>query len=93
MCSYPAGISACLPNLRKAFDGPIGAYAHLGYRRNPKFGSSPDETFYLIEIDDYTPERYAEVARSWKEMGAQVIGGCCATGPEHIKVLRPAIKR
>ena len=41
---------------------------------------------------EYTPQRYAEFARQWKEMGAQVIGGCCATGPEHIGAVRSALK-
>ena len=31
MCSDPQAISACLPNLRATFDGPIGAYANIGY--------------------------------------------------------------
>jgi uncharacterized protein (DUF2237 family) len=26
-------------------------------------------------------------------MGAQIIGGCCATGPEHIAALPAAVKR
>jgi len=28
----------------------------------------------------------------WLDMGAQIIGGCCATGPEHIAALRPVVK-
>ncbi len=92
MCSYPKAISACLPRLRKAFDGPIGAYAHLGYDENPQFGTSDDEPYFVIDILEYTPERYAEFARQWKEMGAQVIGGCCATRPEHIKAVRKVLK-
>ncbi len=92
MCSYPKAISACLPSLRKAYDGPIGAYAHLGYDENPRFGISDLEPYFVVDILEYTPGRYAEFARQWKEMGAQVIGGCCATGPEHIRVVRSALK-
>ena len=92
MCSYPEGITAALPLLRKAYDGPIGAYAHLGYDENPKFGKSADEPYFNIEERDYTPERYAEFARRWKEDGAQVIGGCCATSPEHITAVARALK-
>jgi len=36
--------------------------------------------------------RRTEVAREWKEMGAQIIGGCCASGPEHIEALAPIVK-
>ncbi len=92
MCSYPEAISASLPNLRKAYDGPIGAYGHLGYDRNPKYGTSPDEPYFAIEMRHYTPNRYAEFAAQWKEMGAQVIGGCCATRPEHIEAVRKVLR-
>ena len=92
MCSRPRAISACLPRLRDAFDGPIGAYANIGYDMNPKFGSSPDEIHFRIDAGEYTPARYAEVVREWKEMGAQMIGGCCASGPEHIEAIAPIVK-
>ena len=34
----------------------------------------------------------AEFAQEWKEMGARIIGGCCASGPEHIMAMRPVVK-
>ena len=92
MCSLPPAVSACLPKLRRAYQGPIGAYAELGYEENPNFGSSPQEQFFVIEGQEYTPERYAGFAREWKAMGAQVIGGCCGTGPQHIKAVRAALQ-
>jgi len=92
MCSSPPAISACLPNLRKAFDGPIGAYAQAGYKENPKFGTSPDEEFFIIDQDCYPPKKYAEYASEWMKMGAQVIGGCCATGPDHIEAIASIVK-
>ena len=92
MCTQPPAISVCLPRLRAVYDGPIGAYAELGYEENPKFGTSPDEQFFVIEGKEYTPERYAGFARDWKGMGAQVIGGCCGTGPEHIEAVRKALE-
>jgi S-methylmethionine-dependent homocysteine/selenocysteine methylase len=91
MCSYPTAISVCLPELRKAYDGPIGAYGHLGYEENPNFGASPDEPSFIIDTLGYTPERYAKFAREWRDSGAQIIGGCCSTGPEHIAALPAAI--
>lgn len=91
MCSLPPAVSASLPKLREAYAGPIGAYAELGYEENSKFGS-PKEQFFVFEGQEYTPERYAEFAREWKAMGAQVIGGCCGTGPEHIRAVRSAIQ-
>lgn len=34
------------------------------------------------------PRAYAELARSWREHGASIIGGCCGVGPEHIAAVR-----
>jgi S-methylmethionine-dependent homocysteine/selenocysteine methylase len=95
MCAPPEDISASLPILRAAFDGPIGAYAHAGYEHNPNFGSAPDEQWHLIddaELEKYTPTVYAEFAHDWIKSGAQIIGGCCGTRPEHIAALLPVVK-
>jgi S-methylmethionine-dependent homocysteine/selenocysteine methylase len=91
MCSDPAAISASLPRLRAAWDGPIGAYANIGYRKNPRFGE-PGEQWHTIDQATYPPARYAEFAREWVSMGAQIVGGCCATGPEHIAAIGPIVK-
>ena len=47
----------------------IGAYAHLEYNENPKFGSSPDEPFFTLAVGENTPEKYAEIARGWEQDG------------------------
>ena len=91
MCSYAKDITGSLPVLRGAYHGPIGAYAHLEYHENPKFGSAPNEPFFTLAVGENTPEKYAEIARGWKRMGAQIIGGCCATGPDHIRALGRAL--
>ena len=92
MCSDPQAISATLPRLRAAYTGPIGAYANIGYERPPEGIETPDQQWHLIDIGEYTPERYAEYVQSWLEMGAQILGGCCATTPAHIKAIRPLMK-
>jgi S-methylmethionine-dependent homocysteine/selenocysteine methylase len=84
MCSLPEHISATLPGLRAAFDGPIGAYANIGYLY---YTTADDDLF-----GEHTPDRYAGYGRHWLDVGAQVVGGCCATGPEHIRALRPVVK-
>jgi homocysteine S-methyltransferase len=33
---------------------------------------------------------YAELAREWFAAGAQLVGGCCRTGPDHIRAVRAA---
>ena len=92
MCSRPEEISASLPKLRAAFDGPVGAYANIGYNQAAGRPEFPKRQWHVIETDDYPPDRYAEFARAWLDMGAQIIGGCCATGPEHIAAIRPVVK-
>jgi S-methylmethionine-dependent homocysteine/selenocysteine methylase len=92
MCSPPAAISATLPALRAAFDGPIGAYANIGYRRAPEPARYPERQYHVIDIGENTPERYAAYGREWLDMGARVVGGCCATTPDHIAALAPVVK-
>ena len=92
MCSRPEAISASLPGLRAAFGGPVGAYANIGYNQSSERPEFPKRQWHVIETEDYPPERYAEFASEWLEMGAQIIGGCCATGPEHIAAIRPVVK-
>ena len=92
MCTSPGDISAAMPRLRQVFDDAVGAYANVGYRINPNFGESADEKWHVFRDEGCPPERYAEFAAEWKEMGANVIGGCCATTPAHVEAIRPAVK-
>ena len=100
MCSSPEGISAGLPHLRAAFDGPVGGYANIGYHPTaPIVGATTDDQTELadratdfLRTDGYHPARMASFARQWKDLGAQIIGGCCATGPEHIQAMGAAVK-
>jgi homocysteine S-methyltransferase len=62
--------------IRRHFAGPIGAYAETG-------GWQPPNWIF----DGLTPGEYLQHAITWADRGAQLIGGCCGTGPEHIRVL------
>jgi methionine synthase I (cobalamin-dependent) len=89
MCRPPEDISATLPNLRAAFSGPIGAYANIGYGKS----KAPTKwQYHEIDIGHNTPVHYAHFGEEWIGMGAQIIGGCCATTPEHIAALCPLVK-
>ncbi len=92
MCSKPEAISASLTRLRQAFDGPIGCYANIGYHRAPHAPSYPERQWHVIEGQDYPPPRYAQFAREWLGMGANIVGGCCATTPQHIAAVAPVVK-
>lgn len=60
------------------WSGPTLAYAESG-----EF-VPPDWQF----VDIISPEDYARKAREWVEIGAQIVGGCCGTGPAHIRRLK-----
>lgn len=92
MCSRPECVSAGLPLLRQAFEGPIGAYANVGYNPMVPVGGRRHRGCNLLGSGAYSPSRLATFAREWKEMGAQLIGGCCATGPEHIMAMKSTVK-
>ena len=92
MCSPPEEITAVFPRIRQAFDGPIGAYANIGYRGDPKAPGDSSRQWHRIDVGENSPDRYAEYARGWLAEGAQIIGGCCASGPEHIAALRPLLQ-
>ena len=88
MCSMPEPTTVGLAKLRAAFDGPVGAYAHIGYDPVAPEQRRPGQPWHVLEAPDYPPERFAEFGRQWLDIGAQIIGGCCATTPDHIAALR-----
>ena len=95
MCTDPESATAGFPILRDAFDGPIGIYPNIGYNPTGPLAKEPQPTKSgpdILQTGQYPPSRLADFAGEWKEMGAQIIGGCCATGPEHIMAMRPVVK-
>ena len=50
-------------------------------------GKNPNDT--LGKRDDITNEIFYNFAKSIKEKGANILGGCCNISPEHIKSLSP----
>jgi homocysteine S-methyltransferase len=101
MCSTPERITAGLRRLINAYDGPVGGYPNIGYM--PLAPVDPDRAMMtnqlpsvsgdFLQTADYYPTRLAGFAREWKEMGARIIGGCCATGPEHVMAMAPVVKQ
>ena len=71
--------------------GTSGAQSAIGYARNPNFGAKLGEQWHTIDQATYSLGRYAQFAREWLDLGAQIVGGCCATGPEHIAAMVPLV--
>jgi methionine synthase I (cobalamin-dependent) len=90
MCSKPPAITAGLPLLRQAYKGPIGAYPNIGYRGASEAFSQGGQ-WHQLDTATYSPADMARDGAAWLAMGAQIIGGCCATTPAHIAALRKIV--
>ena len=44
-------------------------------------------------VNMISPEDYLDEANSWVEDGAQIVGGCCGIGLDHMKVLGGGLPR
>ena len=89
-----SGISALLmmhsdlravgPSVRAMNDNceiPVGAYANAGRWEPP----------HWVFVDQVTPEAYLAEASGWVASGAQIVGGCCGIGPDHIRAVRDGL--
>jgi S-methylmethionine-dependent homocysteine/selenocysteine methylase len=81
-CIPPRGITQQLPRLRRMTELPVAVYAHLS-------AGLPTPGWSFVE--QLPPERYAGYARLWRQQGADIIGGCCGTTPEHIRATAEAL--
>ena len=81
-CLPPDHVTGMISWLRDFTDLPLGVYPNLGYlsaagwRHEASIGGA----------------EYAQLALKWREEGAQLIGGCCGVGPEHLAAARTALQ-
>jgi S-methylmethionine-dependent homocysteine/selenocysteine methylase len=68
--------------IRRHYAGPIGVYAETGGWQPPNW-----------VFDGLIPDEYLQQAVTWADHGAQLIGGCCGTGPGHIRMLADGLAR
>jgi len=88
-CSRPETIDAVWDAFA-APRGTCGAYAN-GFTSVTAL--APGGTVDSLEARrDLTPDAHAEVALSWVSRGAEIVGGCCEVGPEHIRVLAARLR-
>jgi S-methylmethionine-dependent homocysteine/selenocysteine methylase/SAM-dependent methyltransferase len=81
-CVPPDHVDGMVPFLRDFTDLPLGVYPNLGYLTDAgwQFDASVD------------PMDYADLARRWRQEGAQIIGGCCGVRPAHIAATKAALE-
>jgi S-methylmethionine-dependent homocysteine/selenocysteine methylase len=92
-CSQPEVMGAAVSIARDLLAGlepkvQVGVYANAF----PPQRADADANADLLAIRaDLTPEGYLGWARDWVARGAQIVGGCCGIGPEHIAALRAGL--
>ena len=82
-CSVPESIAAALGEFG-GFGVPFGAYANGFTHISAGYLQDASTVKELTARHDLTPERYADFAMDWVEIGATIVGGCCEVGPAHI---------
>lgn len=82
-------LDVCKNILGKQSNIMLGGYANA-------FGKQEEQRSPTGEVSclrkDITPESYLHFAQKWVQQGAQIVGGCCGIGPEHIAILAADIK-
>jgi len=86
-CSQPERLNPALAQLSEALGDSsiaIGVYANAFEDKEEGYASND---VILEHRHDLTPSVYAEMAQSWIDAGASIIGGCCGIRPDHIQAL------
>ncbi|MCG8603682.1 homocysteine S-methyltransferase [bacterium] len=82
-CTAPRYISSLIDEIRLSKShSTIVAYPNSGELYDPK---------QRRWVGNPEPIDFVMAALEWKEKGARLIGGCCRTGPAHIRALRAAL--
>jgi homocysteine S-methyltransferase len=80
-CVPPSWVPSLIRELRSASSKPIMVYPNSGEGWDAAARSWTGTT---------DPEAFGEMARDWFAAGAQIVGGCCRTRPEHIRAVAEA---
>lgn len=78
-CTAPSHVSGLIARLHTVTDKPIVVYPNSG------------ETYDAVRgcwLGVSSADDFAAASRTWFDTGARLIGGCCRTGPIHIKEMR-----
>lgn len=68
------------------------AATHLPIWMKPNAGL-PRMTDDDVAIYDVTPDMMGDAAARWLEHGAQIVGGCCGTSPQHLEAIAQAVEQ
>jgi methionine synthase I (cobalamin-dependent) len=68
--------------MRSATSLPLAVYANVGI---------PGHEGATSLVCDVDPSAYGRFAEEWLDEGASIVGGCCGTTPQHIRMLHAAL--
>jgi S-methylmethionine-dependent homocysteine/selenocysteine methylase len=98
-CSQPEVIAGAVAAARRALDAataPGGLHVQVGAYANA-FPPQPATASANADLNalrtDLGPAQYLNWVDRWLADGAEIVGGCCGVGPEHIALIRAAINR
>jgi S-methylmethionine-dependent homocysteine/selenocysteine methylase len=86
-CSQPEAMGEAVAAARAVIDASGRSGVGLGVYANAFAPEPPsDEPYAGISKlrDDLDPEHYLKWIERWLAAGADIVGGCCGIGPEHI---------
>lgn len=78
-CTAPRFIPALIRVARAVTSKPVLVY--------PNSGETYDVTRRLW-LGQAEPQEFGALSERWRAAGASLIGGCCRTGPEHVRAIR-----
>lgn len=81
-CTAPVHILPLIRRIRSVSTKRIAVYPNSGEIWTPETRSWSGSS---------DPHAFGEMAREWRTAGADWIGGCCRTGPDHIKLVARSI--
>ncbi len=97
-CCQPEVIGEAVGVARRALDaaamagsGPhvrVGAYANAFPPQPPTASANTGLNALRADLG---PQEYLAWVRRWLADGAEIVGGCCGVGPEHIALMRAAV--
>lgn len=85
-CSQPEVMLGAVAVASDVLQGriPVGVYANAFPPQTAD--AEANDALHAVR-PDLTPQRYCDFAAGWQGAGADIIGGCCGIGPEHIAAL------
>ncbi len=89
-CCAPESITQAVSKLVKTGAAYAGGYANA-FQPIPEdweLDGDKQTDGFLDLRSDLGPASYAEHVARWLQDGANVVGGCCGTGPAHIAKIR-----